>query len=209
MRAMTDVQQKVQQFFDSGVRRHLSTGELLLFPEMEKPAPISYIVKGRILQYDINDEGNRSIVNIYKQGAFFPLPVAINNASIEYFFEADGDVEIRQMSATGVRDFLRQEPDVMYDVLSRMYRGLDGLLGRMTQLLSGDAKSRILYELYILRQRFGTTVSDGVEVSVTAGRLAEMTGLTRETVSRTLKLLQHSGVVRLRRGVVTIVTPIA
>ena len=206
---MTGVQDKVQQFFDSGMRRQLVAGELLLFPDMKKPIPISYIVKGRVVQYDISDDGNRSIVNIYKQGAFFPLPVAINDASIEYFFEADAEVEIRQMGAVQVRDFLHQHPDVMYDVLSRMYRGLDGLLGRMTQLLSGDAKSRILYELHILSQRFGVVVGDGVEVSVTTGRLAEMTGLTRETVSRTLKILQQSGMVRTRRGVVTIVTPIA
>lgn len=203
---MTEVEIKVRQFFDGGVKRELAVGEVLLFPDMEKPIPISYIVKGRILQYSINDEGNRSIVNMFKQGAFFPLPVAINDASIDYFFEADTDVEVRQMSAVQVRDFLCKESDVMYDVLSRMYRGLDGLLGRMTQLLSGDAKSRILYELYILSQRFGVSTGDGIEVSVTAGRLAEMTGLTRETVSRTLKGLQIAGVVRLRRGVVTVLT---
>lgn len=204
---MAEVEMKVRQFFDGGVKRELAVGEVLLFPDMEKPIPISYIVKGRVVQYSINDEGNRSIVNMFKSGAFFPLPVAINDASIDYFFEADTDVEIRQVSAAQVRDFLRKEPDVMYDVLSRMYRGLDGLLGRMTQLLSGDAKGRVLYELYILSQRFGVPTGDGIEVSVTAGRLAEMTGLTRETVSRTLKGLQVAGAVRLRRGVVTVLTP--
>ena len=201
---MDGVQMKAQEFFAAGVKRELAVGEVLLLPGMTGPVPISDLVKGRILQYDINEEGNRSIVNIFKPGAFFPLPVAINNAAIEYFFEADTTVEVRQRSAAEVRDFLHEEPEVMYDVLSRMYRGIEGVLGRMTQLLSGDAKSRVLYELYILSQRFGVAVTDGTEVSITAGRLAEMTGLTRETVSRTLQSLQQSGAVRLRRGVVTV-----
>ena len=106
---MTEVEIKVRQFFDGGVKRELAVGEVLLFPDMEKPIPISYIVKGRILQYSINDEGNRSIVNMFKQGAFFPLPVAINDASIDYFIEADTDVEVRQMSAVQVRDWLAIE----------------------------------------------------------------------------------------------------
>lgn len=205
MKVMTGVEETVRHFFASGVRRELSSGEVLLLPDMAGPVPISYLTKGRVLQYGIDDEGNRSIVNIFKPGAFFPLPVAINNAPVTYFFEADTDVEVRQVNAAEVRAFLRREPEVMFDVLSRMYRGIDGVLGRMTQLLSGDAKSRILYELTILSQRFGVPVKDGIEVAVTAGKLAEMTGLTRETVSRTLKSLQGAGAVYLRRGVVTVV----
>lgn len=48
-------------------------------------------------------------------------------------------------------------------------------------------------------------VKRGVDIAITAGQLAEMTGLTRETVSRTLKGLQQEGVVALRRGVITLV----
>ena len=205
MKEMTNVEEKVRQFFAGGVKRELSSGEVLLLPDMTGPIPISYLIKGRVVQYSIDDEGSRSIVNMLKPGAFFPLPVAINSAPITYFFEADTAVEVRQMSALEVKAFLQREPDVMFDVLSRLYKGLDGILGGMTQLLSGDAKSRVLYELTILSQRFGSPVRDGIEVAVTAGKLAEMTGLTRETVSRTLQGLQQSGVVRLRRGIVTMV----
>ena len=42
---------------------------------------------------------------------------------------------------------LQANPDVVYDLLTRLYRGLDGLLGRMSQLMAGSAKSRLMYEL--------------------------------------------------------------
>lgn len=204
---MTDTQEKVERFFQKGSKREFASGELILFPGMDGVVPINYLKQGRVIQYDINEEGDRSIVNIFKPHAFFPLQVAVNDATIGYFFEADTATEVYQVDPTKVRDFLLQEPDVMYDVLSRICRGLDGLLGRTTQLLNGNAKNRVLYELSILSQRFGKATGDGIEVSITAGRLAEMTGLTRETVSRSLQTLRQAGLVRLRRGTVTVLGP--
>lgn len=201
---MTSVEETVERFFAGGVERQLSKGELLLMPDAAEPAPISYLVEGQVIQYDIDPEGNRSVVNVFKPGAFFPLSVAINHSPIAYFFEAVTPVVVRQVDAREVEQFLKREPEVVYDVLSRVYRGMDGLLGRVTQLLSGDARSRVLYELDILAQRFGTTVEDGVDIKVTAGQLAEMTGLTRETVSRALRILGQEKAVRLRRGAITL-----
>lgn len=198
------VEQAVEEFFADGVERHFIKGELLLFPCTSEAVPISYLTSGRVLQYDIDDAGNRAVVNIFKPGAFFPLPVAVIDAKVEYFFEATTDVTVRQAEAAKVRDFLQREPEVVYDVLSRVYRGMEGVMGRMTHLLSGDAKSRVRYELNILAERFGRAAKEGVDIEVTAGQLAEMTGLTRETVSRMLKLLEQEGRVRLRRGVVTL-----
>lgn len=198
------VEQAVEEFFADGVERHFIKGELLLFPRTSEAVPISYLTSGRVLQYDIDDAGNRAVVNIFKPGAFFPLPVAVIDAKVEYFFEATTDVTVRQAEAAKVRDFLQREPEVVYDVLSRVYRGMEGVMGRMTHLLSGDAKSRVRYELNILAERFGRAAKEGVDIEVTAGQLAEMTGLTRETVSRMLKLLEREERVRLRRGVVTL-----
>lgn len=199
------VEQVVEEFFTDGVERHFIKGELLLIPDMIQAPPISYLTSGQVVQYDIDDAGNRAVVNIFKPGAFFPLPVAVIDARVEYFFEATTDVTVRQVEAARVRQFLQSEPEVVYDVLSRVYRGMEGVMGRMTQLLNGDAKSRVRYELSILAERFGTKNRVGTDIEVTAGQLAEMTGLTRETVSRTLKALQQEERVRLRRGAVTVI----
>lgn len=201
---MTDVEEKIRQFFADGAKRQLDKGELLLMPDTASRTPISYLLEGQVVEYDISDEGNRLVLNVFKPGAFFPLPVAINKSSVEYFFEAATPITVSQKSATEVEQFLRSEPEVAYDALSRVFRGVDGLLGRVVQLLGGNARGRVCYELDILSQRFGVKIASGVEIAVTASQLAEMTGLTRETVSRTLKVLQQEGLVKLRRGVVTL-----
>ena len=201
---MTRVEETVREFFAGSKEKQLSKGELLLMPSETELPPISYLVRGRVVQYDIDDEGNRSILNTFKPGAFFPLSAAINQTPTTYFFEAATPVVVRQMDAREVEEFLRAQPEVVYDVLSRLYRGVDGVLGRMAQLLHGNAKSRVYYELNVLARRFGVATAGGIDVAVTASQLAEMTGLTRETVSRTLQSLQRDDIVRLRRGVVTL-----
>ncbi len=194
----------MQRFFAEGTEKRLAKGEILLIPQESATAPISYLVEGRVIQYDIDDEGNKAVLNMFKPGAFFPLPIAVNKSPVLHFFEAATPVVVKQMSSADVEKFLRREPDVAYDVLSRMYRGLEGVLGRMSLLLRGDAKSRVLYELIILEQRFGEQSDEGTRIKVTERELAEMTGLTRETISRVLQTLQHEGVVVTHRGSVTI-----
>lgn len=165
---------------------------------------ISYIEQGRIMQYDISSTGKKVVLNIFKPGAFFPAAAAVNASSSRFFYEALDDVLVRQTEPSVVRQFLLAKPDVVMDLLSRIYSGLDGLQEKLVLLLEGSAELRILNELTIQAERFGSKVLDGVEVHITEEVLSQMTGLSRETVSRNLKQLKERGVVALRRGVVTI-----
>ena len=72
---------------------------------------------------------------------------------------------------------------------------------RLARAMEGSAENRILQELVIMRSRF---FEGGKEIAVTDTDLAVKTGLARETVSRTLKKLDAEGVIRSRRGKITI-----
>ncbi len=94
--------------------------------------------------------------------------------------------------------FLKDNPDVMLDLLSRLYRGMDGLLGRMVHLMSGTARSRLLYELIVESRRFGEKQSDKtIKLSINEVDLASRTGLSRETVSREMTKLKDKGLIKL------------
>jgi CRP-like cAMP-binding protein len=100
---------------------------------------------------------------------------------------------------------MRDNPDVMYDLLARLYRGMDGLFGRIVHLMSGTAKSRLVYELIIECRRFGVTQADG-SLLLTANEqdLAARSGLSRETVSREMGKLKHEGLVVIDAAGITI-----
>ncbi|MFE0362317.1 Crp/Fnr family transcriptional regulator [Streptomyces griseoaurantiacus] len=86
---------------------------------------------------------------------------------------------------------------VLLDLTARIYRGLDGIFARMVQLMAGTARSRVCNELVLMARPFGDPRGDGTyALRVTEQRLAELTGLARETVSRELKRLKQEGLLR-------------
>lgn len=199
----TDIAKKVEQFFGRYPLRTFSKGQILIYAG-DDPQAIQYLVNGRVQQYDISYRGDEVVVNIYQPPAFFPMSWAINRMPNKYFFQTLTDVELRQAPPEDVLDFLKSNPDVMLDLTSRLYSGMDGLIRRMAHLMGGSANSRLLYELLIECKRFGTPEKDGsYRLDVNEGELANRTGMSRETVSRQIKSLKEQKLITVsRKGLV-------
>jgi CRP-like cAMP-binding protein len=186
----------IKAFFSEYSAASFKKGALLLSPG-EKVNNIFYLEKGTVTQYDINASGNEVVVNVFKTGAFFPMSGALNQQVNQYyFFETSAAAEIRIASASDVVSFVEAHPEVALDLLKRVYRGTDGLLRRMAHLMGGSAKSRLLFELVNAGYRFGKRNSDGkIIIPLNEGDIAKRSGLSRETVSRTMRSLKTSHLV--------------
>ncbi len=202
----SDITEKVKDFFQPYPLRAFSKGERLLQAE-ELPAGVFYLTEGRVSQYDITPNGNVVVVNAFKPGAFFPMSSAINNSTNHYFFEASTKAAAYVAPAADVLTFVKDNPDVMFDLLSRVYRGMDGVLRRMAHLMGGDARSRLLFELLNATYRFGESVEGdeaAIFVPLKEGDLAKHSGLARETVNRNLQNMKTQGLVEIRRTGITV-----
>lgn len=178
-------------------------GEIITFANQD-PEGISLLLDGVVEQYDITPEGNTITVNIFKPPAFFPMSWAINKTTNTYFFAAVTDVKVKRLDSDKVVLFLKNNPDVTFDLLSRVYRGTDALLKRLVLAASGIASSRLIFELLIEAYRFGID-QDGNKtlIKVRQSNLAARSGLARETVSREIHKLEANGTVIItKEGIV-------
>lgn len=200
----SDVSDKVREFFAPQRSRTFSKGQILIY-KGDDPDGISYLVKGEVRQYDISPSGEELVVNVYKPGAFFPMFWAINKSTNNFFFDAASKVEIKQAPAGDTLQFIKDNPDVMLDLLSRLYVGVDGLLQRMTQLMGSGAYSRVIFELINSTKRFGKQQSDGAyKLDVSEVELAKRAGLTRETFNKELRKLKDQKAITVIGGQVVI-----
>lgn len=199
----TDVTRTIDDFFASYRLRKYAKGHVLLL-NGDDAVDIYYLVSGRVKQYDITHKGDEIIVNTFKPPAFFPMSLAINRTPNPYIYEAETNLELRQAPATDVVAFLKEHPDVTFDLLSRVYRGLDGLLSRTAYLMASSAKRRLMFELLVAGRRYGKATKNRVELIMNETELASRAGLTRETVSREMKKLTSDGLVAMASGVITI-----
>ena len=201
----SDVPQKIEEYFSLFPKRSYPKGQILVFAD-ENPAHIFYITKGRVRKYDVSYRGDEVIVNIFKPPAFFPMSWAINKTPNKYFYKAETVTDLHVVPADKAVQFLKDNPDVMLDLLSRIYKGMDGLLGRVVHLMSGSANSRLLYELIIECRRFGTLNPDNsYRLEVNEVGLAARSGLSRETVSREIHKLKDEDLVSVTAQGITVV----
>lgn len=196
--SMVDVSSKIEEFFSKHRSRNYAKGQILILSG-DDTSYIYNLVEGKVKQYDVSYRGDEIIVNVFKPPAFFPMSLAINKTPNPYIYEAETDIVIRQVPADQVIDFIKDNPDVMFDLLSRVYRGLDGLLGRMTHLMASSAKNRLIYELIIEAQRFGVMQDNGFyKLNIQEKDLGARAGLSRETVNREIHKLKAEDLVDVR-----------
>lgn len=193
-----DVASKVNQFFNAYRLKRYDKGQILIL-NGDRSGHIFYLVSGTVKVYDVTPNGDEIILNIFKPPAFFPVSQALNKAPSQFIYEAATAIEFRQAPATAVLELLMANNDITLDLLARVYKGTDGLMGRMAALMSGTAKSRLMLELLIEARRFGKSLKDGaVLLELNEKDLGERTGLSRETVSREFKKLKAEGLVEVR-----------
>lgn len=195
-----DASKRVENFFEGYPARTYSKDQIAIFSG-ESPEKIFYIVSGRISQYDISYRGDEIVVNVFKSPAFFPMLWAINQTPNAYFYKAEEDTVVRVAPPEDVIAFIKQNPDVMFDLLARIYKGIDGLLERTVRLMSGSAKSRVMYELLVECRRFGEKIDVNVyKLKIHETELGAHAGLARETVSREIKRLKEHGLIEMKNG---------
>ncbi|HSA83966.1 MAG TPA: Crp/Fnr family transcriptional regulator [Patescibacteria group bacterium] len=197
------VQEKVHSFFQTFPKKAYKKNEIIIYAQ-DIPQSIFYLTKGVVKEYFLSQKGEEVVVNSFKPGAFFPMSFAINKVPTTFSFEAELAVEVYQAPADVVLDFVKKQPDVLYDLLRRVFLGTDGLLLRMAYLMAGNAKQRLITELLIYAKRFGRKSNAKIEIVISEKDLASQAGLTRETISRELKQLKERGLAEFSQGIITI-----
>jgi len=197
------VKQKIEAFFTQFKSQTYKKGEILIRAD-EAPSGVFYLKEGAIKQYLISRKGTELVVNMFKPGSFSPMSWAINNSENIFYFEAATLCEVHKAPRERVLIFLKENPDVVFDLISRVYRGTDGLLLRMAYLMSGDAYERLITELLIQAKRFGTKNVQDITLTLNEKDLANQAGLTRETVSRELKKLKEKNLAIYTKGIILI-----
>ncbi len=190
-----DIYKKVTEFFGAYRVRSFDKGQVLMLSGDETDY-VYLLEKGKVKVYDVTARGDEIILNVFKPKSFFPMSLAVNKISNPYIYEAETDIQIRQAPAGEVVAFVKNNPDVMYDLLSRVYAGVDGLLGRMARLMEGSARNRLIYELILESRRFSKVESDGSSMlDISEKDLGSRAALSRETISREMRKLKTENLV--------------
>lgn len=185
---------KLDAFFGRTKLQYYKKKTLILHPN-DTPSNVFYLKKGYVRVYRISEEGEELTLTILKPGDFFPLTYGINNVTNPYYLEAITSLELWRAPQEQFLQFVKSDPDVLYELTTRILVRFDGVLSRMGYLVFSNAYIKVAMTLLICAKRFGEKVGDEiiVKVPLTHRDIATIVGITRETTSLEMKKLEKKG----------------
>lgn len=194
---------KLDTFFGQFPSKKHKKGDVIIQANVQPPG-IFYIEDGIIRRYYLSEEGTEITLNLYKPHTFLPMSWAIAEIPNTHFYEAMTDAQTILAPKQIVLEFLKREPDIIYDLLRRIYIGMEGLWMHRGYLTAGNSYTKLVASLVILAKRFGKTTGKEtiIEPIMSEQDLANYAGMTRETVSRELQKLKKEGLVSFEKGTI-------
>jgi CRP-like cAMP-binding protein len=196
----SDVTKTLETFFGRYTPLQYEKGKIILRAE-DIPRGVLYLRKGYVRQYMVSRSGSMLMLHIFKPNSFFPASWVINEEPNRYYLEAMTPVELWRAPKEAVRDFLHDNPLVVYDLVQRLLLGICGLRYRVEHLVMGSAYKKTIVLLLYLADNLGEKEGSRVifPVPLTHREIAAWIGTTRETASLQLAQLRKLRLIQCRR----------
>jgi len=192
-------QDELEQFNRNVVCKTYAAGQII-FMQGEACKGLYLVEEGLVAVRKVDDEGQSAIVRLAYQGdtlGYRPfLAKEDHRASAEVIETAN----ICFIDSHTMRGLLISNPMLGIKFLEHTAQALGEAEERLFQIAALSVRTRIIHLLVLLRDRYGTTTSDGtlfVELPMTRRDLAEMIGARPESVSRALRDIQDEGLLNL------------
>jgi CRP/FNR family cyclic AMP-dependent transcriptional regulator len=167
------------------------------------------IEEGRVKIAKSSTEGKEVILAVLGQGDFFGELALLDGGERSADAIVVEDATVFLLGRAEFRHYLETRPRVALEMMSVLSRRL-----RQTNQLVHDAAffdvpGRLASAMLRLAETLGQATPGGVTISrhLTQVELAEMIGSTRESVNKWLSYYQRQGIIRMERGLITIVRP--
>lgn len=199
------IQKHTEEFFSGFERKLFRKGDIIIRPE-ETSQKAYYLRSGYVRTYCLSPEGIELTLHIFTPHAYFPMLSVISDVQNRHFYEAFVDTEVYIAPKAAVVEYLQTHSDALYDLTSRLLRGIDKLTMRIEHLAMETANKRIVSSLLFLARHFGEQDGNKVRLKYTFTHkdLASFAGMSRETASREWEKLSKSGLVTIEKQHITI-----
>ena len=181
-----------------GIKKTYKKGHVV-FRDKEKVNTMYIVLKGKFSLYKIGEDAKRRVIYILGRDKILndvildDLPASINCEAFE-------EGELLLLNKNNFIQCMEEDFNLTKVVLNslsikvrRLYRQLNNTNPNK------KIEKKIASKLWKLSKDYGIKVEEGIEIdlNISITYLADMLGSQRETISRSLKLLEEKGLIRL------------
>lgn len=175
-----------------------------------EPATHLYLVQTGFLKVlQLTAEGTELIVRFVAPGEPFGGVVALSGAPYPVTAVASQPSELLAWSRDQTTQLLESDPQVRVNIMREMATHMTDALTRVRELTTERVGQRLAQTLLRLARQCGERVPGGILITqpLTRQELADLTGTTLYTVSRTLTGWEGQGLIESRKRLLLITSP--
>lgn len=189
--------EKIESFFGKYTIIKYRPGERILRPG-ENFQDILYIKNGIAQMCSESKSGGDIIIAFLNASQYKGLVFGSSQENIQYYTQAVTAVDVVRAPREDFLEFYKRNPDVGLLMVSNYGKIILNLSTQVKILKNGNAYIKIASYIRHLVQIFGTPTKEGsivIAQKFTHQKLADYTGLTRETVSTHLSRLEKEHII--------------
>ncbi len=169
----------------------------LVFLQEDSNNYVYFILNGSVKVTQLSEDGKEIIIAIHQAGSFFGEMSLIDGTTVSAnVYSAESSV-IGLLSGEDFYSLLYGNREVLQSLLKILCRRIRSSNDKIEILNTGNASQRIKIMLILMSKKNGTETAKGILLNTRATHqdIANLTGLTRETVTRAInKWLKHGDI---------------
>jgi CRP/FNR family transcriptional regulator, nitrogen oxide reductase regulator len=179
------------------------------FMEQDPAESLYILLEGRIRLVQVTPGGQQVIMRYISPVEEFGVIAMLSGAVYPVSAQAIDDSTALYWNKTSLKELMEQIPGVAINALQTLADRVSEFQDRIRELTTERVERRIARALLRLAQQTGRKVEDGVLVDllITRQDIAEMTGTTIFTVSRTMSQWETQGIIKSGREKIIIRRP--
>ena len=183
-------------------------GEYIFF-EGDLARRLYIVASGEVKLVKHSESGQDVILQVFTSGQVFGGIAFLVGKAYPASAQAQTNVTVLSISGETFREIVHRHPDIALTVIRVLGRRLMDTQEQVRQLVAERVERRLARMLLRLADQVGVPTDEGVRIGMPISRqdLADMTGTTLETVSRTISRWRREGVVEAGREEITITWP--
>ncbi|MFQ5456512.1 MAG: Crp/Fnr family transcriptional regulator [Nitrospirota bacterium] len=160
---------------------------------------IFMIKTGKVKLYVISEDGKKFTFAILEPGEIFGELALIDDTHRDTVAEAYEDTYICVMNKTDFTNLIKKNPDMALKVTKLIGFRLKVIENNIQNLIFKNSKAKLAELILRLKDRFGINDQRGtfINLKITHQELADLTGLTRETVTYTLNDFKNTDMIEI------------
>jgi CRP/FNR family transcriptional regulator, cyclic AMP receptor protein len=188
------------------IREHIILREFkknqMILGEEETSQFMYIIIRGKVKISRLGKEGKETILSLHESGEFFGELALIDGKTTPAGVVAVENSTVAIISKNHFHSLLYTQQKVLENLLQILCSRLREAWLKIEMMNFNDASQRLKMLLNILAETYGNKTTEGtvLRVKLIHQDIADMTGLTRETVTRVLDKWKKTGEIKILDG---------